>query len=131
MRKILGTVLIGSMVTVGGGIVRAGPFEDGVAAYQRGDFATALELFRSLAEKGNASAQFNLGLMYAQGRGVPQDFVHAHMWSNLAASKLRGDDAQVAAQRRDIIERGLSTAQVARAQEMARQCEARKFKGCD
>jgi TPR repeat protein len=167
MRKILGTVLIGSMVTVGGGIVRAGPFEDGVAAYQRGDFATALQLFRPLAEQGIASAQFNLGLMYAQGqgvaqdfhealkwyrlgaeqgngsaqsslglmyaqgRGVPQDFVHAHMWSNLAASKLRGDDAQVAAKRRDTIERGLSTAQVARAQEMARQCEVRKFKGCD
>jgi uncharacterized protein len=39
--------------------------EDGQAAYQIGDYATALEIFRSLAEQGNASAQFNLGVMYA------------------------------------------------------------------
>ncbi|MFN2150265.1 MAG: SEL1-like repeat protein, partial [Anaerolineales bacterium] len=32
-------------------------------------------------------AQYNLGLMYSKGRGVPQDYVKAHMWLNLAAAQ--------------------------------------------
>ncbi len=48
-------------------------FAEGVAAYMRGDYATALRELRPLAEQGDANAQFNLGLMYDDGRGVPQD----------------------------------------------------------
>jgi hypothetical protein len=51
----------------------AGPFEDGLTAYRRGDYATAIQLWRSLAVQGNALAQHNLGFMYQIGRGVPQD----------------------------------------------------------
>jgi uncharacterized protein len=95
------------------------------------DFHEALKWHRLAAEQGNASAQSSLGLMYAQGRGLSQDLVRAHMWSSLAVSKLSGDDAQQVAKRRDTIQKGLSPAQLVRAQEMARQCEARRFKGCD
>ena len=42
MRKILGTMLIGLMLLFSGSIVRAGPLNDGVAAYDKGDYATAL-----------------------------------------------------------------------------------------
>ena len=66
MYKILGTLLIGLVLTVSGGIVRAGPIEDGIAAYRGGDYATALRILRPLAEQGNAAAQFNLGSMYAR-----------------------------------------------------------------
>ena len=45
-------------------------FDDGVAAYNRGDHATALRELRPLAEQGNAVAQHNLGFMYEYGRGV-------------------------------------------------------------
>lgn len=55
----------------------AGPLEDGVAAYSRGDFATALRLLRPLAENGNAYAQYSLGFMYATGKGVPRDYTVA------------------------------------------------------
>src|ERR1700690_3881233 len=65
----------------------AGPLEDTVAAYGRGDYATALRLGRPLAEQGDASAQAILGLMYALGRGVPQDFATALMWYRKAADK--------------------------------------------
>ncbi len=61
---------------------------EGAAAYLRGDYATALREFRPLAKQGDANAQFNLGLMYDNGQGVPQDYVRAHMWFNLAASRL-------------------------------------------
>jgi TPR repeat protein len=55
------------------GSAAAGPVEDGVAAAKRGDDATALRLFRPLADKGDAAAQYFLGLMYANGRGVRRD----------------------------------------------------------
>jgi TPR repeat protein len=67
--------------------VAAGQFEDGVAAAKRGDDATALSLWRPLAEQGNAVAQYNLGVMFAKGRGVPQDFQEALKWYRLAAAQ--------------------------------------------
>ena len=48
-------------------------FNKGVIAAQSGDWATALKEWKPLAEEGNAAAQFNLGLMYQNGYGVPQD----------------------------------------------------------
>ena len=65
----------------------AGPFEDTVAAYGRGDYATALRLGRPLADQGNPSAQAMLGLMYVLGRGVPQDYAAALTWYHKAADK--------------------------------------------
>jgi TPR repeat protein len=71
----------------------ASPLEDGQAAYQKGDYATALKIYRPLAEQGNASAQTALGVIYEHGQGVPQDFVQAVIWYNEAA--YQGDpDAQ-------------------------------------
>jgi TPR repeat protein len=61
----------------------------GIAAYQHGDFAAALQLFQPLAEDGDASAQCNLGVMYEQGRGVAQNYREAMRWFRLAA--LQGD----------------------------------------
>ncbi len=43
-------------------------FQAGVAASNRGDYTTALQEFKPLAEQGTAAAQFNLGFMYAEGR---------------------------------------------------------------
>ena len=43
----------------------AGQFENATAAYERGDYATALQLLQPLAEQGDATAQYNLGIMYA------------------------------------------------------------------
>ncbi len=52
-------------------------FDEGVAAYQRGDYRTALREFVRLALAGNSSAQFNLGVMYDLGQGVPQNYAEA------------------------------------------------------
>ncbi|HUZ67707.1 MAG TPA: recombinase family protein, partial [Beijerinckiaceae bacterium] len=64
-----------ALSVVGG--ASAGQFEDGIAALQRSDFAAAMRLLRPLAVKQNAGAQFNLGWMYANGKGVLQDFKEA------------------------------------------------------
>lgn len=56
MNKILATLLVALMLTVsGGGIVRAGPYEDGYAAFKRYDYATALRLFQPLADDDSKS----------------------------------------------------------------------------
>jgi uncharacterized protein len=67
--------------------VAAGSFEDGVAAYKRGDYATALRLWRPLADQGDATAQYNLGVMYGKGQGVPQDDAEAVKWYRKAADQ--------------------------------------------
>ena len=75
------------------GVARAGPFEDAQAADQKGDYATELQILRPLAEQGNALAELGLGVMYANGQGVPQDFAQAVVWCLKAAEQ--GDaDAQ-------------------------------------
>jgi len=84
MRSILAGVVLSLMLT---GAAAAGPYEDGLAAYGRGDYATALRLWRPLAEQGNAGAQFNLGVMYDEGQGVPQDYAEAVKWYRLAAER--------------------------------------------
>ena len=48
-------------------------FDDGVAAYARGDYALALQEFRPLAEQGDVNAQLFLGYLYDVGHGVTQD----------------------------------------------------------
>ena len=63
------------------------PAEDGFSAYKRGDYATALGLWRPLANQGEAAAQNNLGTMYNDGRGVPQDYLEAVKWYCLAADQ--------------------------------------------
>jgi TPR repeat protein len=65
----------------------AGPYEDGVAAYKRGDYANALRLIRPLAEQGNAVGQLILGAMYTEGQGVKQDYVEAIKWFRLGAAQ--------------------------------------------
>ena len=45
-------------------------FEAGWQAYQRGDFAAALKEWRPLAQSNDARAQYNLGILYDQGKGV-------------------------------------------------------------
>ena len=58
-----------------------------MAAYDRGDYATAVRLVRPLAEQGNAQAQNSLGAMYYNGKGVVKDFKEAVRWYRLAAAQ--------------------------------------------
>ena len=64
--------------------VRAG-YNEGLAAYKRGDFVTAASEFLPLARDGNVRAQRNLGYLYEKGKGVPQDHVEAVSWYRRAA----------------------------------------------
>ena len=69
-------------------------------------------------------AQFNLGTMYYEGKGVPQDYIQAHMWSNLAASRFsasRADGRDFSVKLRDIAASKMTPEQIAEAQRLARE----------
>ncbi len=68
-----------------------------------------------------AEGQFNLGAMYAEGLGVPQDYAQAHMWFNLAASSPPGEDRDNAVKNRDILAKRMTPAQISEAQKLARE----------
>lgn len=62
-------------------------YDEGFAAYNKEDYATALKEWQSLAEQGNAIAQLNLGAMYAIGQGVPKNDKEAVKWWRKAAEQ--------------------------------------------
>ncbi len=92
-------------------------YQEGCVVYERGDYDTALKEFRPLAEQGHAEAQYNLGVMYVQGQGVPKDYVLAHMWLNLAAGK----GMKEAVKGRDFLRKLMTPDQIAEAQRLARE----------
>ena len=73
MRHILTLYLTIAVLLGGAGMSWGADFQKGFTAHESGDYATALREWTPLAEQGHADAQYNLGLMYANGEGVPQD----------------------------------------------------------
>jgi TPR repeat protein len=71
--------------------VPAQDFQAGREAVSRGDFATALAQWQPLAEAGDATAQYNLGMLHARGEGVPQDYEIAAKWFKRAAEQGQRD----------------------------------------
>lgn len=82
MKNIVTTAVVLSLALVAPS--GAGPFEDGLAAYGRGDHAAATHLWRPLADQRNGLAQHNAGLIYQSGRGVPQDDAAASWYQKAA-----------------------------------------------
>ena len=76
--------------------------------------------YRLAADQGYASAQYNLGLMYGNGRGVPQ----AHMWYILAASRMPGEYREGLVETCDEIADELTPDDLSEAQRLAREWNA-------
>lgn len=91
-------------------------YQEGVRAYESGDYETAIQQFGVLAEQGMARAQYHLGSMYQQGQGVAQNEIQALMWSILAAVK--GVDAAVSIQKSLI--QNMPAEQIIKAERLAR-----------
>lgn len=62
-------------------------WEEATKAFAKKEYQAALKLFRPLAEKGNALAQYNIALMHRMGLGVTKDQREARKWSRLAAKQ--------------------------------------------
>ena len=95
------------------------------------DAQESVKWYRKAAEQGDAQAQFNLGLMYSNGQGVPQDFIRAHVWYSVAAAALSGDEGKMAIKFRDRAASRMTAAQIGQAQEMARRYQQPHLMECD
>ena len=163
--KLLYAMTISLVLAVGAGAVVAQDFQKGFAAAQRGDFVTALKEWRLLAEQGDTSAQFNLGVMYENGNGkgvlqdyaeavkwyslaaeqgyadaqnnlgvryengsgVLQDNVRAHMWYNISAANGNKKSGEWRDERAGL----MTSADISKAQSMAKECMSSNYKNCD
>jgi TPR repeat protein len=85
-----GLILAAQILGIAG--AAAGPWEDGMASYNRGDYMPAIRLFRPLAEQGNVKAQHLIGVMYHKGEGVARNSVRAFAWFSLAAAPRRAGE---------------------------------------
>lgn len=87
----------------------------------------AAKWYRLSAVQGNAAAQYNLGLMYSNGQGVAQSNTRAHMWFNLGAAQGNRN----ATENRDIVSKNMNAQQIAKAQVLAVDCQARNYQRCN
>ena len=163
MKRILTALVLSiSIICASGGFVFAQDFLKGVEAWEKGDFATALREWSALAEQGNTlaqfslgwlyedgrgvtqnhkeavkwyrkaaeqgfeDAQFNLGVMYMNGQGVLQNNIYAYIWVNIAASSGNAGRVKI----RDIIAKKMKSADIFKAQKLARECVKKNYKGC-
>jgi TPR repeat protein len=128
MRKphVIGGLIVTAQILGSAGAF-AGPWEDGMAAYNRGDYVPAIRLFRPLAEQGNPKAQNVLGVMYRKGEGVTRNRARAFMWLSFAAK--RGDVKAKAGLRE--VSQAMTPAEVSTARDMAQACEASNYRSCE
>jgi TPR repeat protein len=127
MRK---SALIGSIAAtllLGNASALAGPWEDGMVSYNRGDYLPAIRLFRPLAEAGNPKAQSQIGTMYRKGEGTPRSLTRAFMWFSFAAKR---GDGEAKAGLRDV-RKAMTPVEVSQAQQMAQACASSNYRGCE
>jgi TPR repeat protein len=128
MRKpvVIGGMMVAAQIWGTAGAL-AGPWEDGMAAYNRGDYVPAIRLFRPLAEQGNPKAQSLLGKMYRKGQGVARNPAQAFVWFSLAA---RRGDARAKSELR-AVSQAMSPQERSEARGMAQACEASNYRACE
>lgn len=105
-----------SLILFGSAGLASADYNDGMRYFEQQEYRQALQQFRDAAKRGDPDAQYMLGRLSAAGNGTTQDFVQAHKWYNLAAS--RGH--RHAAEARDSLAERMTSTQIARAQQAAR-----------
>ena len=85
MKKILIAFLAAAIFTT----AQAADFDKGVAASDRGDWASAVQEFKPLAEQGNPKAQYYLGHALKSGKGAHRNEAEANKWLRKAAKLFR------------------------------------------
>jgi len=84
-KRVLLSVLLFALVAAGP--AAAGPLQAGIGAYNAHDYPTAARLLMPLAQHGNPMAQTYVGFMFANGRGLPQNYVAAADWYRAASEQ--------------------------------------------
>ena len=89
--------------------------------------ASEFDEMKALADKGIAYAQFNLGIMYANGEGVPENSIRAYVWWSMG--KTQGN--AMAAGNIDKLKSDMTPQQIADGQAIATKCYESNYKDCD
>jgi TPR repeat protein len=82
-------------------------------------YVTAADLYVQASQQGNTFGQAMLGLMYDKGHGVPQDFILAYKWLNLAAARASKRERGYFLRLRDAVASKMSPTQIAEGQRLA------------
>ena len=122
----VGSLILAAQV-LGGARALAGPWEDGMAAYNRGDYVPAIRVFRAMAEQGNAKAQSLLGVMYRRGQGASRSPVRAFVWLSRAAAL---GDTRARAELHEVSQT-MTPEERLHAREVTQACEASNYRSCE
>ncbi len=76
-----------AMIFIAGSAGAQAGLQDGITAYNKGNYPAALKELRQLADNGDAKAQALLGEIYDSGKGVPQNHTEAASWYRKAAEQ--------------------------------------------
>ena len=77
---VIRRLALAAVLALGGALPAAAGYQEGLGAFETGDYATAYREFHALAQKGHPDAQVALAQMYRFGIGVPQDDAEAFAW---------------------------------------------------
>ena len=113
---VLRTVLVAQILALVLALPARADFEAGQHAWDERRFAEAVSEWESAADAGDGRAMLALGRAFVKGLGVPQDYVEAHKWLNLAASQ---GDVRAAAER-DALAEKMTVVEQAEARRLAR-----------
>lgn len=127
MRRASDCIAAVAAILLGSTAALAGPWEDGMVAYNRGDYVPAVKMLRPLAQAGNARAQNVMGVMYRKGEGVARSSAKAFMWFSLAAKK---GDMQAKASVQEMAKE-MTPTELTQAKEMMAACEASDYRNCE
>lgn len=107
-RLLLATLILGASGA------QAGDLEDGIAAFEKHDFNTAVRLIEPLADQGNVEAEYFMGTFYMYGHGVPMDPPQATTWFKRAyghwETQARAGNAQAMVEIATMLTSGLGVA---------------------
>ena len=95
------------------------------------DYSEAAKWYRKAAERNVTQARLSLGMMHYKGEGVPKDYVLSYMWFGLAASGSRAKEAnfrELAVKGRDLLAPLMTPAQIAKAEQLAREWKSKAEK---
>ena len=90
------------------------------------DRTGSIARLRAAADQRDATAQYLVGIMCAEGKATDQDSVTAYMWLDLAASWLARGDRSRAASARDALAKKMTTSEITEAQTRARNWQPRQ-----
>ena len=115
-------IAIAAVLAFGIPLHASSDYESGKKAWEARQLSEALESWTVAAETGDRRSMLEMGWLYLQGLGVPQDYVLSHMWFNLAAA--RGE--MEALSEREALAEKMASQQLAEVQERAREWQPGK-----